>query len=167
MRCILFIMLFLGYSSLAYAEPSPNFYAENGIGPKYRIADAYKDSDMVVIGHIVGKDANGSDLRFKIEQLIKGAPTEEIILRGQIPINTEINGFHIPENIECLLLLRKVGVIYEKVDGFNTVGATYYIVKDDKVIMADAGGHYSKALAIPRTEIKKYFESNPEPLWLP
>ena len=163
MKYLLLCLALLSVS--AVADPNPNPYAENGVGPKYRIAEAYKDADLVVVGKAGARPAGGGDQRFAVEYVVKGKAGARITLRGQRPVNTEINGFSLPEGLRCLLLLRKAGKVYDRVDGFNSPGPNFYEVQENTVVITAGAG--TKAPKVPFEHLKEYFESNPPPLTLP
>ena len=146
----------------AQASPTPNMYIDKDY--RYRIADVYNAADLVVIARFAGK--SGDNLRMKVVQVVKGKAGDEVVVRGQVAVNTEWNGYSLPEKTDLLLLMKKVGDVYERVEGFNSGGPIYYPVIDGAVIMAGKNSHYKKPLAVPVKRIRKYFESKPETLWM-
>lgn len=119
---------------VSVASPVPCAYGEPG--GAYRIEEDYKAADVIVEGKVTGKDS--SDLRFEVQHTYKGNVAGEIKLVGQRPINTEINGFTLPEGSEFLLLLKaSAGGPYSAVENFNSACPVAFEVKEDKVVFTE------------------------------
>lgn len=130
----------------------------------YRLAQAYAAADIVVTGKIVGTAAHGFNLRFRISDVIKGAPEREITLRGQGANVSVKDGFSIPAGKTVMLLLRgPTAEIYDAVENYANDCRKYFEISRGKVLLtplaSDKGG-----TPVALKTLDSYFASRPPPL---
>lgn len=122
---------------------------------KYRLADAYRAAELVVIGRPVA----GTNLTLRVTRTIKGPKTGELALTPKRCQGTACEGLSLPDG-EYLLLLRKEGPVWAKVDGTgNDACPNIFEVKDRT---AQIAGRKVKA-----SGLKRYFEARPGPIPFP
>lgn len=158
--------LVLGLMALsARAAPEPcRFGGFDGNSSFEDIGAAYKAADLVVIGSVSGKTEPENDLVFRPRKVIKGDAGAKIILHAHRVQNTEINGFHLPENQQFLLFLvrGRIGV-FDSVENYNSGCATSFSIRDSNVVLVEADEH-NRGIKVPVNEIKRFLISNPAKL---
>jgi len=128
------------------------------------IGAAYKASDLVVIGAVSGKTGVDHNLIFHPQEVIKGDAGARIILHAHHVQNTEINGFHLPENQQFLLFLVRGPLgVFDSVENYNSGCATNYPIRDGNVVLVESDEH-NRGTRVPVNEIRKFLISNPAKL---
>lgn len=123
----------------------------------------YEAADTVVTGKVAGTPA-GDGLTLQVTSTEKGTPAKEITLRSQQAVNTEMNGFSLPEGSEVLVFLKApVGGIYDSVEDYNSPCNITRFVRDGKVIMIEHDDH-NPGIEVPVSELKAYLEKGHQTL---
>ena len=149
----------------ARASPVPcRFGGFEGDSTYEDIGAVYKAADLVVIGTVTGKTGPDNNLIFHPQTVIKGAADAQITLHAHHVINTEINGFLLPENEEFLLFLVQGPLgVFDSVENYNSGCATSFSVRDSNVVLVESDAH-NRGTRIPVKEIRKFLISNPPKL---
>jgi hypothetical protein len=135
-------------------------------GVKYRIGDAYKAADLVVVGRAVeeypwklGNNIRGTgQQRLLISHWVKGRKKpKEVSLVGWTYEGTEGSGLSLPIEKDYLLLLRQVSPgVFDSVDITGGKCPNAFEVNGGEVKIGE------RRLKIG--SLKVFFESNPEPI---
>jgi hypothetical protein len=128
------------------------------INASYRIYEAYKAADLVVIGTAIESPQNGKAQIFEASAVVKGIFMHRVQLVGPRCQGTACDGFSVPANKRFLMLLRQVpDDVFHKVDGNgNDVCPNVFEVVDS---FAKIG-----AQKIPIKSLQNFFESHPAPI---
>jgi hypothetical protein len=119
-------------------------------------------ADSVVVGEVAGKE--GDNLLFRVEQTFKGAGEKEIAIRGQRPINTEMNGFALPANHKVLLFLNTTNHgVYDNVEDYNSACNRLWLVNEGRVIFIEKD-NFNEEISVAVEKLKEYLTSTPAKL---
>jgi DNA-binding cell septation regulator SpoVG len=158
--------LILGLTALcARAAPVPCRFGGFDADSSFEdIGAAYKAADLVVIGIASGKTGLDHNLIFHPQKVIKGEAGTQITLHAHQVQNTEINGFHLPENQQFLLFLVRGPLgVFDSVENYNSGCATQFSVRDGNVVLVESDAH-NRGTNIPVKQIKTFLNSNPAKL---
>jgi hypothetical protein len=159
-----FLILGLGAMS-ARAAPLPCRFGGFDADSSFEdIGAAYKAAELVVIGAVSGKTGRDNNLIFHPRTVIKGDAATQITLHAHHVENTEINGFHLPENKEFLLFLVRGPLgVFDSVENYNSSCATSFAIRDNNVVLIESDEH-NRGTRVPVNEIRKFLISNPAKL---
>ena len=130
------------------------------MGHRYRVADAYRAADLVVVGVSPENPRNEAPQKVRVLRVVKGdgRAGAEIELVGPRCQGTACSGFAILPDHEMLLLLRRVkDGRFHKVDGNgNDVCPNVFGVEGGKARIGKQD--------VPVESLKSFFGSHPEPI---
>lgn len=137
--------------------------AQNGsiFDAAYRIDEAYKAADLVVVGAAVEGPADGRPQAFRPTLIVKGEAADDIRLVGRRCRGTACEGFAVPPGMELLLLLRRTADgTFHKVDGNGGDACP-------NVFEVSGGAAKIGIRKIPLPALRKFFGSGPAPIPYP